>query len=123
MVTVSDLRLLADSQRTRCLGCGEAMSVQGGGWQPHGSCRSYYGAGERVDYPLWLGMVERVSNDGAIFDRWNEGEPMHGIPSVFAGDMRTATVRYEGSHGNGCECGRCVPSLAELTTYPRVAAS
>lgn len=118
-VSLSELRLLADSQRTRCLGCGEAMTIQGQ-WNDHGTCRRYYGTGERVDYPLWLSMVERVSNDGAIFDRWGEAEPMFGIPSWFPTDGRTTTVRYEASHELSCNCGRCLPGLVELTTRPAV---
>ena len=96
--TYEAIDTLASTQRARCLGCGEAVGTgELSGtpvWTPHGTCRPYYGAGNRVDYGLWLSMVENDDGgDRPYFDTWSSAEPMRGVPSWFP-----ATSDFLASH-------------------------
>lgn len=87
MAAMETLADLATTQTARCLGCGAVMRYDDGGvarWSPHGTCRSYYGAGTRVDYGSWLALVENDDyGDRAYFTTWASAEPMRGVPSWF----------------------------------------
>lgn len=108
MTDVRDLARLAATQQQRCLGCAK----------PEGDCDCprRYGVGSRVDYDLWC---ELTLHSEPLFRVWAEAEPMCGVPSWWPDAGRPSRRRYENTHGGGCTCGGCVPSLAQLRALPR----
>lgn len=83
--TVDEYAELVVTIRPRCLGCAAELPDERDDagrlvWTQHGTCRPYYGIGERVDYDRWCELVGRLT-DEPLFDRWASAEPMLGVPS------------------------------------------